>query len=520
MSYKSVAFLFALASLSVPAQYQPHTPSAPLDRSFGSDGRVTTGFGLGIPAFASAVIIQPDAKILTAGRAGTRYALARYNSDGSTDTSFGTDGKVVTQFFGYGDQAYAVLVQPDGRIVAAGSTFRDTEGEFALARYNGDGSLDSSFGVDGRVNTGFVTQWAAVHSIALLPNEKIVAAGYVISPHSIEGGRDFALARYHKDGRLDASFGIEGRLTTDFFGGEDGARAIIVLPDRKILALGYANRRGENKGIFAAVRYNQDGSLDSSFGNNGKFTNDFLGRGGRANAAVLQPDGKIVLAGLVRAGNYSDFGLMRLNPDGTLDSTFGEGGTVLIDFLNETIEYANAIAVQRNGKIVVAGLVLTETNGSDFAIARVTSNGALDVSFGDGGKTTIDFFNLIDAVHGIAIQDSGKIVVAGSAQRTVHEGDFGLARFDSSRPIIASASTGGKRLIISGTGFEEDAKILINGKAQKTATDSQNPTTTLINKKAGRKIELGDKLRVMNSDGALSPEFTFTGLELRTSPRF
>ena len=510
MPSKTIVSIFALSLLCLAVHGQQQIGSGQLDLSFGSGGRVNTSFGLGIPGYATAVIIQPDGKILTAGVAGISSALARYNVDGSSDSSFGSGGRVTNRFFGYGAGASAILLQPDGKIVTGGHAYLEGDtGVFALARYNSDGSPDSSFGVEGRANTGFGSRGAGVSSLGLLPDGKIVAAGGRSGAYG-SGLSDFALARYNKDGSLDTSFGIEGKLTTDFFGGEDGAGAVIIQPDGKIVAIGSANLESNNP-VLAAVRYNANGSLDSSFGRNGKFTSDFLGRESVAYAGILQPDGKILLAGYgrVRAAIQDiDFGLMRLNADGSLDSTFGEGGNVLIDFFNAT-DSAHAVALQRNGKIVLGGRVSGGINRGNFGIARVNNNGTVDASFGDGGHVALDFVN--SGARGIAIQGDGKIVVAGGTQLNVTDIDFALARFDSSRPLIESASVSGKRLIISGTGFEEDAKILVNDKEQKTVNNRQNPATGLVGKKAGKKLRVGDKIRVLNSDGALSPEFTFSG---------
>jgi uncharacterized delta-60 repeat protein len=509
MKSKVIVSIFALSLLCFPIHGQQQIGSGPLDLSFGSGGRVNTSFGVGIPGYASAVIIQPDGKILTAGVAGISSALARYNVDGSLDSSFGSDGRVTNRFFGYGAGASSVLLQPDGKIVTGGYAYLDgSTGVFALARYNSDGSPDSSFGVEGRANTGFGSRGAGVSSLGLLPDGKIVAAGGRSGDYG-SGGSDFALARYNKDGSLDTSFGIEGKLTTDFFGGQDGAGAVIIQPDGKIVAIGSATL--ESKPVLAAVRYNASGSLDSRFGSNGKFTSDFLGRGAEASAGILQPDGKMLLAGISRTQaaiyNY-DFGLMRLNPDGGLDSTFGDGGKVSIDFFGYD-DWAISVALQRNGKIVLCGVVSVEMFRGNFRIARLNNNGTVDASFGDAGSVILDFSN--SGAQGIAIQADGKIVVAGGKKLDVTDIDFALARFDSSRPLIESASVSGKRLIISGTGFEEDAKILVNDKEQKTINNRQNPATGLVGKKAGKKLRVGDKIRVFNSDGALSPEFTFSG---------
>ena len=520
MPFKSFVSLFAIALFCFPLRAQSPSEILPVDMSFGDGGMVATSFGLGIPGYASAVVIQPDGKIVTAGRAGVHCALARHNSDGSLDSSFGVGGRVVTVFFGSGDQAFAIVLQPDGRILVAGTSYPGgRDGQFVLARYNSDGSLDSSFGVEGLVVTAFGVGSAGADAIALLPDGNIIAAGGFAYKNQIGiyGPSDFAIVQYHQDGSLDLSFGEDGMAIIKFISGNDVATTVIVQPDRKIMAIGTANNAADGMNFFAAARFNRDGSMDSSFGTHGRFLSDFAGRGGHARAAILQPDGKIVLAGDVVVGgllNHSDFALMRLNPDGGLDSTFGDGGKATIDFSNgidrDDFEYANAVALQRNGKIVLGGLV-RGSDGGDFGLARVNSNGAIDTSFGDAGKIAIDFFHRSDAVQAIAIQDDGKIVAAGAASVDITDEDFVLARFYSSRPMISSGTTSGKRLIISGSGFEDDAIVLINGKEQKTINDKQNSAARLISKKAGKKLRIGDKIRVLNSDGALSPEFEFTG---------
>jgi len=204
-------------------------------------------------------------------------------------------------------------------------------------------------------------------SVALQPDGKIVVAGYA--------GGDFALARYNSDGALDTSFGSGGKVTTDFGGSyhPDGF-SVALQPDGKIVVAGYAG------GDFALARYNSDGALDTSFGSGGKVTTDFGGSDAGYSVA-LQPDGKIVVAGYAGL----DFALARYNSDGALDTSFGTGGKVTTDFSGGR-DVGYSVALQPDGKIVVAGYA-----GVDFALARYNSDGALDTSFGSGGKVTTDF---------------------------------------------------------------------------------------------------------------------------------
>src|SRR5581483_5691264 len=205
-----VALASAVASTSIYAQ----TPGA-LDASFGRGGRVVTNFG-GTGDMARSVVVQPDGKLVAAGTTNvsgaTDFALARYNSDGRLDHSFGTGGKVVTDFAGSYDSVGAVTLQADGKIVAGGWSVVDSIANFALARYNSDGTLDAGFGTEGKVRTDFGGVSSQVFSIALQPDGKIVVAGYA----NVDGGADFALARYNSDGTVDTTFGSEGKVTTAF----------------------------------------------------------------------------------------------------------------------------------------------------------------------------------------------------------------------------------------------------------------------------------------------------------------
>jgi uncharacterized delta-60 repeat protein len=215
------------------------------------------------------------------------------------DPAFSSDGLVTTNFSGYhGDSAYALALQPDGKLVAAGDTFSGIYSTFALARYNPDGSLDATFSGDGKLTTGFAGTHAAAYALVMQPDGKLVAAG--------QSGGNFALARYNPDGSLDATFDGDGKVVTSL-GGYGSALALILQSDGKLVAAGYSSNN------FALARYNLDGSLDTSFDGDGKLTTDFFGGTDEASALALQPDGKLVAAG--RAG--SGFALA-LNPDGSL----------------------------------------------------------------------------------------------------------------------------------------------------------------------------------------------------------
>jgi uncharacterized delta-60 repeat protein len=354
---------------------------------------------------------------------------------GDLDQTFGSGGKVTTAILG-GGQGLAAAVQPDGKIVVAGLA----NGDFAVARYNRDGSLDSLFGIGGRVTTDFFNDFDQAEALALQSDGKIVIAGLAFDPHS-GTVNDIALVRYNRDGTLDISFGNGGKVITDFFGEDDIAHAVAIQRNGKILVAGGASKLDEG-GHVALVRYNRDGTLDISFGNGGKVTTDFatpdvLGSLDAARAIVLQPDGKIVVAGERNEVTLSntgepvfalDFALARYNKNGSLDTFFGTGGKVITDFFGSD-DIAFAVALQPNGKIVVAGGTELQSPDGDFALARYTRNGRLDNDFGTEGKVTTDFFGGEDAAKGVAIQPGGRIVVAGFATGVSTGLDFSLARY-------------------------------------------------------------------------------------------
>jgi uncharacterized delta-60 repeat protein len=271
-----------------------------LDTTFGSNGKVTTDFGNGSSSDIRTIALQPDGKIIVAGRINSDFAIARYNSDGSLDATFDTNGIVTTSFSSPAAFCYALTLQPDGKIVAAGENQNGTSHEFALARYNGDGSLDATFDTDGRVTTAIGNIWSVGRAIALQSDGKIMVAGSSV----IGIGSDFALARYNFDGSLDTTFGTNGMVTTDIGNSDDLSSAVAIQPDGKIVVAGSSFSGGNND--FALARYNSDGSLDTTFDTDGKVTTD-LGGNDVGYAIAIQPDTKIVVAG----SKDDDFALAR-----------------------------------------------------------------------------------------------------------------------------------------------------------------------------------------------------------------
>jgi uncharacterized delta-60 repeat protein len=382
-----------------------------LDPGFGTGGKVLTDFGTpGDGAYD--VVVAPGGKIVTAGAAGQSAALARYNTDGGLDAGFGSGGRVTSSFGSPVASASALAVQPDGKIVIAGRAGATVSGgDFLVARFNSDGSLDTAFGGDGYVLTDFGSDADSAQDVAVQPDGKIVAVGRTL----VGGTHDFAISRYRADGTLDPDFGTGGKIVTTFdVDRSESAEAVDLQRDGKIVVAGGTFSTG---GEFVVARYTAAGALDTTFANAG-FVIIGIGSNSSAQALVVQPDGKIVLAGYSAATLEGPklFTLTRVTSDGNaVDLHTGS------DF--GTSSYALAVALQRDGKIVVAGFTEADGVPSDFAVARYTADGAADPGFGTNGKLVTDLGSS-DFASSLAIQEDGKLVAAGASG-----GDAALVRY-------------------------------------------------------------------------------------------
>ena len=333
-----------------------------LDASFGGDGTVLTDFTLGYDA-AFAVALQADGKIVAAGTAsggGGRVALARYETDGTLDDTFGGDGKVLTNLTSGDDFAYAIVIQPaDQTIVVAGGAGGGA-GRFAVVRYGTNGVLDASFSGDGWILTDFTNAYDYVDAIAIQADGKIVAAG---ATNYYGSTPKFALARYSTNGALDGTSSGDGKLTTAFPGGYAWAFGVAIQDDDKIVAVGQA---GANT---ALTRYHPNGTLDSTFSGDGRVTANIAAGADYVDEVMIQPDGKLVTVGTSSWGSQDTrFALARFNPGGSLDSTFSGDGRVLTNLSPGTDWGIGGLLQPSDGKIVVAGR--TSGGGGRFVVAR------------------------------------------------------------------------------------------------------------------------------------------------------
>ncbi len=409
------------------------TPSAGvLDTSFDGDGLVN--FNFSFTDSLQAMAIQADGKIVVGGStwdgSPTNYdfALARFNPNGSLDTSFGTGGRVRTNFGTNSiDQIFDLAIQADGKILASGLI---GSYQWGLVRYNADGTPDTTFGSAGTgiVTTDFAAGGENAFAVTVMTDGRIVVAGSA-QPNPYQSRTVFAVARYNADGTLDTTFNGNGTVTTDVGPSNAGAFGVVVQADGKIVAAGQTSDYGNG---YAVVRYNVDGSLDASFGpnSNGIITLQIPG-GSRSTAQdlALQEDGKIVVVGayMNNATTSVDVGLVRFNTNGILDTTFGVGGIVKSDFGSD--ENGLDVVIQPDGRIVIVGLRTQAGVGYNSLIARYTANGTLDSTFGTGGFTvtaqTPGSPNMFTAV---ALQADGRIVAAGSVNGGSDK-NFGIARY-------------------------------------------------------------------------------------------
>ena len=382
-----------------------------LDPSFGVGGIEFDTLNSSITAHAMAV--QPDGKIVVAGLdellPQRGCVLVRYNVDGSLDRTFGRSGRVNIRFGSGRSEFNAVTVQSDGKIVAAGyvGDLAQTQSDFLIARFTNTGELDTTFAGGGWERPSLSTTIDRATAVAVNPsNGTIVASGYARGGTNL----DFAVVRYLPGGQLDTSFDSDGQVTTEV-NGSDIASALAIQNDGRIVVGGTSSN---SFNVMSFARYTVAGALDTTFNTTGKATATITGTD-NVNSIAIGTDQKIVVAGATYTGSDYDFALLRLSANGVLDPTFDGDGRVTTNFGPN--DFANAVTVQTDGKIVAAGLSRSFSNAIEvFAVSRYTSVGALDTSFNSGGRATfqVGSSGALDAAVAVA-QTGSTIVVAGTS---------------------------------------------------------------------------------------------------------
>lgn len=400
-----------------------------LDPTFGSGGVVLTSISPGTD-LGRALVQQPDGRFVVAGASsnGTDrdFVVVRYNFDGTVDASFGSGGSVVTPIGTADDRAAALVLQDDGKLVAAGFSSLG----FTLVRYQPDGSLDTGFGSGGIVTTTPVSGTAGASAMVRQPDGKLVVVG--ASPPGIE------LVRYNPDGTLDSSFDGDGVVTTDVTLGDESPEAMVIQPDGRIVVGGGYTPPGGYKDYFLA-RYNADGSLDATFDGDGLVTTVVGGSFDELLALTLQPDGRLIAGGRFQAigsGN-ENFLLVRYNTDGSLDASFS-GGIVTQD-LGSISDLIREIVVQPDGKILAIGRVLSP---GAIAIVRYRADGTVDTTFGAAGTVLTDIGSGGDYAYAAVLLSDGRLVTAGESIVGGGQTDINLVRYLLTRGCPPVAQSG------------------------------------------------------------------------------
>jgi uncharacterized delta-60 repeat protein len=385
-------------------------------------------------------------------------------------TFFAGDGSTVTSLATQFDSATDVAIQPDGKYLVSSSANTAATGQdidFAISRYNADGSLDTSFGTDGTVTTAVNTGNEAPGRMALQDDGKIVVIGAYD-----DGGVDSIILRYDSDGTLDTTFSGDGMQEVNFsISGSDYFEDVVIQPDGKIVVVGYGNFSGLEQMTIA--RFNANGSLDNTFGSSGQATLAVDVDDERATAVALQSDGKIVIAGQSNNGSNNDIAVRRLNTDGSLDTTFGTAGIVGID-IAASGDSGTAVLVDGADNIFVAG-----TGNQDSVVMRLDSSGSLDASFGTAGIATVATGSPFEAVNDMQIQADGKLVVVGNAYNGSNN-NVSVFRLNTDGTLDGTFGTGGTLTTAIGPGtdsasavaVDNDGSLIVVGRSDNISGDS------------------------------------------------
>ncbi len=406
-----------------------------LDNTFNTTGQASLHIK-NYNIFTSEVLIQEDARILVCGTGTTEtnaedFVIARFRPDGTVDSTFNQTGFRVIDFFGKDDFCYAMALQQDGKILITGiATTLVPKRKTAIVRLLEDGTFDKSFGTNGIVINGDDQYGENPRAIIYQPDESIIVTG------SVQVGAATllcAIFKYEEDGTPDLTFGENGLVKTIVPEGFNPSFGILQ-EDGKIITGGSLLGNTIESLI---LRFTTEGVVDSSFGTNGVARINYFNEDHNAYSVAFQADQKLlVVAGITHSGKR-DFCVLRYTTNGTIDSTFGTNGRVITPFSSGS-NTAHAVSVQDDQKILLAGFLGTTPN-HDFALARYTTTGSLDAGFGIGGKVITDFGE-DDVAFAMAIQTDKKIVLAGHTIDNAEIGDFAVARYLSGLETVSTTA--------------------------------------------------------------------------------
>lgn len=377
--------------------------------------------------------------------------------DGSLDLNFSSDGKVLTNVGSESDRPYCVKVQNDGKIVVVGSVAYNAFSDFLIMRYNSNGTLDLTFGLNGVIINSLSPSDDAANSLAIQSDGKLVVGGKALINGS---GQQIALVRYNSNGTIDNSFNSNGIVLVP---SGTYLSKMKIQNDGKILITG-ENRVNANLTELLVMRFNIDGSLDNSFDGDGIVKTIIIpNESNTGNDILVQNNGKIVVAG--RAGNIAKIVLVRYNIDGTLDTTFASNGI----FLHSAITSANhskSVSLQSNGKIVIGG---NENNGPKFLLERYNMNGSIDTTFGANGVSITNFSPNAGLLQDMEILPDDKIVACGTY--ISNNSSFLVARYYSDGSLDSTFGQNGwvethfpnNNDQVSALTIQADSKIVVVG---------------------------------------------------------
>lgn len=424
-----------------------------LDNSFGINGSVIKNLSNAGNNIYDA-LIQPDGKLVVTGSNNNGYQtnniLARYNANGSSDNTFGNNGKVITQFSSSYNIAYSLGIQSDGKIITAGVVNNGFYNDIGIARYNSNGTLDNTFGTAGKVifslSGNIVTKKLAIQS-----DGKIVLAA--TSYLGIDA--DVMLLRFDSNGSIDNSFGNGGSVSIDIDNFSNDEAKCLVIHNNKIIV--GANANSGFSSDCALLMFNSNGSLDFSFGNNGIATYDFSGMGMSDDIADLKitNSNKIIICGSTDIGNFNqDIFLSRLFQNGAIDNSFGIGGISIIDNASNN-DQASSLAFLPNGNIAITGNTSSNID-TDYLTTKCDSIGNLITSFGNSGIVSTDFSGYYESSVKCIALNSGDIIVAGSANQKI-----GIAKYLNNGNSDIAFGNNGKIIDYVGNAMDEAEKILL-----------------------------------------------------------
>lgn len=385
--------------------------SGQLDPSFGNGGWVNTDFGG--KDQSGCVAIQPDGKLLVGGRTNGisgsfDFIIARYLENGQLDLSFGDQGKVVMDFGSTQENVEFIHYLPDNKILIGGYSNLSPNTTSFVVRLELDGSVDKSFANQGVLSFKYGRSTGILNMNLQDDGKYVFGCIGVIDTLDV----DFLVTRFLPDGTLDTSFNHSGWTYYDFKTRENIPFDMLIQKDHKIFLSGCSGVYP--KANFAFVRYNEDGSLDSSFGNMGSMQTDFAGNQDVAYSSIIQEDGSFYVSGTVRDSitNY-DFALAKYNSDGSLDQSFGNGGKLTYDFKGP-VDFGLYMKQQKDGKLLVCGENNILTKNS-FIVVRFNKDGSIDPKFGTNGIASLDVVNILtDDTPSFTLQPDEKIVMVGN----------------------------------------------------------------------------------------------------------